>query len=656
MNKQYPYDVAGNYTFDVGKIEVVGGVAKLRNGFWEEETRQGGSYVRATVVYNGKIYVSIGNTNTIIKEFDDITKTWVDSFGNLEPNSASTNHMQVYNGKLYIGVPVYDVSTTSWTTYLYEFDGTSWTKGISFSGSNNLGFEIFNSNLLIEAANATYLYDGATLSSSLGFAVKDGDSIVNNGILYFRDGSAGFSSYDGFNVNNIGGVLGQMSAIEAFNGNIYVADINDRFYKYSGTTLDYISATPGTVYNMVVFNNFLYMTAGGLYKYDEVSITGVSTGYTYDSNLTKGLLFNSKLYWFESGFNADKMVSLELGYSFNKPTVEISTLYAPGDSISWDLFSEILGTGNQGTIGYNLYKGDKTNKYYWNGTAWAIGGSSSNYNSAATISANISSFDTIPTSIGYIAYLISDGLQAVELDSNTIAYSVNTAPLVNAGLNKTVKDNKTLKPFSDALFSDPDGTIIKAEYKVIGEVDTWAEIIKGSYGTLLEAVQNFQYQFVNVGTKTVQLQVTDNSSVPNGTQSDSLTVEVQKYNVVITVQDQLGRELKELLVQQTAAEGYVARTSPFTLQYEYSSIPGEVVIKKEGYGVSLRSIDIADYSKTIVISPGGDSIQLEDIIPDIAEVPKHDPSLAEAISFLYRYFRLRRGRKWWNMKRFIIRG
>lgn len=45
-----------------------------------------------------------------------------------------------------------------------------------------------------------------------------------------------------------------------------------------------------------------------------------------------------------------------------------------------------------------------------------------------------------------------------------------------------------------------------------------------------------------------------------------------------------------------------------------------------------------------------------DIIPDINAVPKHNPTLAEAISFLYRYFRLRRDRKWWNMRRFIERG
>ena len=368
------------------------------------------------------------------------------------------------------------------------------------------------------------------------------------------------------------------------------------------------------------------------------------------------MIFDSKLYWFVNASGYYNVEFLTSGFDSNKPTIEPNSLYSPGDSISWDVFSEILGAGNQGTVGYNLYKGDKSNKYYWNGSAWVTGGSSSNYNSLATIQANIASFDAPPTAIGYVAYLISDGTQAVEINSNEFSYTTNAAPLVNAGTNKNVKDNLDLAPFNDATFSDPDGSVIKAEYKINGVIDVWTEIPQGSYGSLLEAVQNFQYQFNGVGAKTVQLQITDDSSVPNGTQQSSLSVTIQPYYVDFVIKDQNGKELKELLVQQTASEGYIARNSPFTLSYAYSSDQGEVVIKKEGYGVSLRYIDIADSTKTIVISPGGDSTQLTDIIPDIEDVPKQDPNMAEAISFLYRYFRLRRKRKWWNMKRFIIRG
>jgi trimeric autotransporter adhesin len=80
--------------------------------------------------------------------------------------------------------------------------------------------------------------------------------------------------------------------------------------------------------------------------------------------------------------------------------------------------TEILGTSCSAGIGYNISL-DKTNWYYWNGSAWIISdGSVIQSNSAATISGNAASFHTSvgSGSIYLKAFLESDGSSSCELD------------------------------------------------------------------------------------------------------------------------------------------------------------------------------------------------------------------------------------------------
>jgi len=266
-------------------------------------------------------------------------------------------------------------------------------------------------------------------------------------------------------------------------------------------------------------------------------------------------------------------------YFTDKPIIEPNVLFDPIAVTIWNGFVELVTAGHQGTIGYNLYKVDKTNKYYWNGSAWIIGGSSNNYNSASIINDNINSFDLTPDKIGFIAYLISDGEQAIELNENQILYSITQAPIINAGSNKYCYDEDTLVPFSDCIFSDPDGTIDHAYYKIDGEVDIWTEILQGAYSTLLEAVQAFTYTFHNTGFKIVRLEVEDNEA---STSEDSLNIIVNKYTVIFNITDYLtGTHLTNL--QFTSGDGSSAqnKNSPFTFDYEKDIF--NILFQKSGF-------------------------------------------------------------------------
>ena len=59
-----------------------------------------------------------------------------------------------------------------------------------------------------------------------------------------------------------------------------------------------------------------------------------------------------------------------------------------------------------------------------------------------------------------------------------------------------------------------------------------------------------------------------------------------------------------------------------------------------------------------IVTTGGANAKstLADIVTDVADVPSENPTLQEAISFLYQYFRKRRDRQHWSLLRHIIRG
>ncbi len=249
--------------------------------------------------------------------------------------------------------------------------------------------------------------------------------------------------------------------------------------------------------------------------------------------------------------------------------------------------TETLGGGNQGSVAYQLSDDGVTWKY-WDGAAWSVAGSE-NYNTEATVNTNISTFPATAKKIYVKAILISDGEQRVELDTNQVNYTQNIIPIINAGTNKNCYDEQSISPFLDCSFSDSDGSVVKAEYKVDGEVDTWTEIVQGGYGTLLEAVQAWTYQFSNIGTQTVRLQITDDFG---STAEDSLTVDVSKYTVTFNVKDAItDAHLDEITFNPDDGSDPIIKDSPFT--WDYSAGTFYPMFEKSLYVPKQEQIDIS---------------------------------------------------------------
>ncbi len=321
----------------------------------------------------------------------------------------------------------------------------------------------------------------------------------------------------------------------------------------------------------------------------------------------------------------DKELSLsEIQFLYNSGTGREDSFYYtdspnlyPTDDLSgvgtintFDSFSETLGGGNAGTRGYNITNDNGSTWYYWNGSSWVSGGNSSNYNTTATVNTNISSFSNPNDRFNYRVFLISDGTQALELDENSLGYTLGQPPSVNAGTNKTCDDGATESPFSDCSFSDPDGTITAAKYKIDGEVDTWTSISQGGYGTLLEAVQAWEYTFDNTGTLTCQLQVTDNDGL---TSDDSMTMTVSQITVTFNVKDYNDNHIQQLSFDPGDGGGWITKDSPFTHDYD-----------KDTYTATFDKADLQPSTTEMVLT--------EDVTENITLNPQVLPSaIADAV-------------------------
>ena len=117
------------------------------------------------------------------------------------------------------------------------------------------------------------------------------------------------------------------------------------------------------------------------------------------------------------------------GYSTSTPTIS----NVSGKAIAYTSltsFTETLGSGNAGTVKYQL-SNNGTNWYWWNGSAWASASSYSTSNTASDINSHISTFST-QVGMGnlyYRTYLYaSTSNTKVELDNIAIGFINDTTP------------------------------------------------------------------------------------------------------------------------------------------------------------------------------------------------------------------------------------
>lgn len=288
-------------------------------------------------------------------------------------------------------------------------------------------------------------------------------------------------------------------------------------------------------------------------------------------------------------------------------------------------FVEKPGPEHQGELGYQLSP-DGVNWYVYNQGLgeWEHNGPA--YNTANVVNENIFSFPF--TTIWIKAFLISDadGCHEVELQQITIVYSLGQAPILSIGINITVPDNTYAAPFFDSTFYDPDSPAVEtAYYKIEGLVDTYTEIPQGSYESLQEAVQSFNFFWNTPGTWKTWLKVADEET--NETE-DYKYVTVEKYTVTFNVTDsESGAHVSNIQFDPGDGSGYQSVDSPFEWLYEYG--PWNAVINTDTYGARVVPlVVIGDLIVNVQVSKFLREANIPDIVDAVWDEPRLDHQLS----------------------------
>jgi hypothetical protein len=321
-------------------------------------------------------------------------------------------------------------------------------------------------------------------------------------------------------------------------------------------------------------------------------------GFYYSELLDEVIIYNKELSASEVSYRYNSGIGREnVYYSTDKPTIKPISSWQVSGLSAWFGYVESLGAGNEGSIGYQLSDDNGVNWRYWNGSAWAIT-TEVNYNSAAVVGAHISSFPITNEKILFRAFLISDGNQKVELDTIEITATVGFPPNVFAGADKSCKDHQTIKPFSDAVINDPDGNIENATAWRKIESGVYTQILKGGYGTLQDAIRNFEYTFDNLGAIDCILKITDEEGF---SQEDTMVMTVSKYTITFNIKDTDGNHLGNVLSDFDDGVGWQIKNSPFTYQFEYKSGNYRCTFDKTGFISQSVDVPVSEHTENITL-------------------------------------------------------
>lgn len=539
-NKIYPFTTPSNYIYDDTKIEVVDGKAKLK------------SQVSPNVYAHYHLNEATG-------------ATIIDSSGNGRNGTPVNNPVSVA-GKLNNALSFNGSNQYIDCGNIANFERTDsfsieiWMKYISTVASGVIG------NLLVSGTGRGWQFYYAN-GNNLGFQLRGGTptNFINIQIPVI------------INDDNWHHV------IFTYNGSSLASGIKC----YVDSVSKSITILTNTLSDSIVSSQPLSLgRVNGLY-----TVGSIDEAVIYDKELTQ----EEVTYRYNYGNGTEALLST--GYPSDKPTIKPTTSWEQNGLSQFTAFVETLGVGNQGNIGYQLSDDNEVNWRYWNGSAWAV--TSDQYNDVSTIHTNIGSFPVTNEKIMFKAFLISDGEQQVELDTLEFTALVGNPPVVYAGADKNSYDHQTIKLYSDATISDPDGDIEQASVYYDIEESGWINIPKGEYGTLQEAIRNFQYTFDNVATINCKLKVIDQQ---NKITEDDLNITVQKYTVTFNIKDKDGNHLANFQFLPGDGADWSQQNSPFTYDYNWRSSDYTIILDKVGFQTQQVIVEVSVHIENVTMN------------------------------------------------------
>lgn len=305
---------------------------------------------------------------------------------------------------------IIDVSNTSNPTLIWSGNfivSIEKLYHLDISADNSILYLLYQGSEGLKFIDISDPYNPILTGSSISIGYPTGTSISPDGnILYASNEGNGLKIID-------------------------ISDINTPtlLSQITGTYFDSQISTDGNTLYLAAFTN-------GISVYDVSNPTMPVLLNTIDiPSLTRGLglsFTEQNLYVSSSDqFTIFNLPQSSIIYSKYEPFINPNKGKIFTSTLS--SFTETLGTGNQGTVSYQVSTDNGTTWKYWDGSAWIIttqtdGTETSSVND---INTNIATLDTDGGQFLWRAYLNSDGTQPVELESVSIDGTFVSISLTN---------------------------------------------------------------------------------------------------------------------------------------------------------------------------------------------------------------------------------
>lgn len=122
----------------------------------------------------------------------------------------------------------------------------------------------------------------------------------------------------------------------------------------------------------------------------------------------------------DDGFIKTIELTTSDSYPTDRPTITPTGGFLPPSVDSWIGFTETATKQSGAEIYYQLSPDGGATWQYWDGSAWTAATTSTNYNTASVVDANIWQFSVASSSVHFRAFLESDGSAQVSLDTVNI--------------------------------------------------------------------------------------------------------------------------------------------------------------------------------------------------------------------------------------------
>lgn len=388
---------------------VVDSSGQGNNGTYNGSSYSQSGKLNTAIGFDGNDYINCGDDNSLNIDGDITISSWA------KLNSLGS-YQGIYGGSNQTPDPRRGTTLAKWNDQRWVF----------FIGQNNSSYwTVFSNNT---AVTGSWYHVVGVLNSGTMYIYINGVQQTNtqSGVTLYsldRDTLIGrwYSNYNGYYFD------GTIDEIAVWNRSLSATEILD-IYKRGTLRLKYQvrsgTASPPT-------GDFIGPDGTTGDYYDELDNSTLTTPSFNLTNISDNQYFQYKTYFeTDNPSYTPELKSVTIGpthYTSSNPAVSNNTGITYSKLTS---FTEVPGTGNQGSTGYQI-SNNNTDWYYWTGLKWekeTSAGHPSQTNTASIISANIGTFqESVGTGDFYFkAFLASDSTQQVEIDSIKLDYSTGS--------------------------------------------------------------------------------------------------------------------------------------------------------------------------------------------------------------------------------------